>query len=285
MTRFSLALGIAALFVLSSIPAAARQSQRSEPDIDWEECPCEGDLGNAIVNVPGGLMFTGKAGARQFLELTGNIPKGNEAGIVLRQVEGEEPWFVIFSFDNIGYIKDDEKDSIDADELLSSIREGTEAANKEREKRGYPAVHVAGWQTKPFYDTETNNLTWAILGQGSDGKVVNHSVRVLGRRGVMKADLILSPELVDTAMPQFAELVSGFDFKAGNRYREFTKGDRVAEIGLTALIAGGAGAALVKSGALGKLWKLIVLGFVALVGAVKKLFARGKTQEPQTQAP
>ena len=46
-------------------------------------------------------------------------------------------------------------------------------------------------------------------------------------------------------------------FKAGSRYAEFGQGDKIAAYGLTALVAGGAGAALAKSGLLSKMWKAI----------------------------
>src|SRR3546814_16754116 len=44
-------------------------------------------------------------------------------------------WAAFFSFNETGYVKDDEK--LDPDDILSSIREGTEAPNIERERRGW----------------------------------------------------------------------------------------------------------------------------------------------------
>jgi len=62
-------------------------------------------------------------------------------------------------------------------------------------------------------------------------------------------------------------------FVPGSTYAEFNPStDDIAKAGLTALVVGGAGAALVKSGLLARLWKLIVFGIVALVAAVKRLF-------------
>jgi len=56
----------------------------------------------------------------------------------------------------------------------------------------------------------------------------------------------------------------------GQRYAEFRPGDKIAEYGLAALITGGAAAVALKTGLFQKFWKLIVLGFVALAGALKK---------------
>jgi uncharacterized membrane-anchored protein len=248
-------------------------SAQQVSDLPWQECPCSGDLGNATVDVPAGMLFLDGASVPQFMEMLQNPSDGQERGVVLGETESGESWFVIFSFNPMGYIKDDEKDSLDADAIIGSIREGTEAANKERRERGWSVVEVKGWQQAPFYDDETNNLTWAILGGGSDGDVVNHSVRLLGRRGVMSADLVTGAETVSEAMPAFDEVVAAFDYKPGERYREFTRGDRVAEIGLTALVAGGAGAALAKSGFLKSFGKAIAVGVVALLAAAKKLMS------------
>ena len=55
-------------------------------------------------------------------------------------------------FDDIGYVKDDEKSALDADAILASIRDGTEDVNKERAKRGWPAIKVVGWDQRPHYD-------------------------------------------------------------------------------------------------------------------------------------
>ena len=253
------------------VPRAAAGQDAS--DLPWQQCPCAGDLGSAMVNVPEGMAFLDRASVPKFMEMLQNPVGGDEQGVVLGETETGETWFVIFSFNPTGYIKDDEKDSLDAEAILDSIREGTEAANEARRKRGWSILDVKGWHSEPFYDASTHNLTWAILGGGSDGEVVNHSVRLLGRRGVMNADLVTDPENVAAALASFDEVVSGFDYKPGERYREFTRGDRVAEIGLTALVAGGAGVALAKSGFLKQFGKALLLGIVALFAGAKKMLS------------
>jgi len=279
MQRRIVACVVGAAAVLSATVGMRGQEQTT--DIRWQAGPSVGSLGDiAQITVPEGFRFTGQAGTRTFLELTQNPTNGSELGILLPESAEAGRWFVVFDFNSIGYVKDDEKDKLDADDMIANIREGTEAANEERKRRGWATMSIVGWRTPPFYDTRTNNLTWAIAGAGQDGNVVNYSVRLLGRRGVMNVDLVLSPEEVDAVVPAFEKVLGGFTFKPGSRYAEFVQGDKVAAYGLTALVAGGAGAALAKSGLLGKLWKAIVLGVIALVAAIKKLFGRGGN-EPQ----
>ena len=50
---------------------------------------------------------------------------------------------MVFEYDDSGYVKDDDKDELDADAMLASIREGTEQANVERKRcecRGHASI-------------------------------------------------------------------------------------------------------------------------------------------------
>ena len=223
--------------------------------------------------MPKGYLFTGKKGAQTLLELTHNLPSGDEVGALLPGSEDQD-WFVIFEFDQIGLVKDEEKDKLDADKILDAIQKGTEEANSERQKRGWPAFHVVGWERSPFYDDQTHNLTWAIRGRSdSGGPSVNHSVRLLGRRGIMRVDLVMGPEEYAASLSDFNNLLTGFTFQQGHRYADFVRGDKVAKYGLTALILGGAGAAAVKTGLLAKAWKLILFAILALKKLIIVVFA------------
>jgi uncharacterized membrane-anchored protein len=270
---------------LAAVPTTAAAQMDKIP---WEKGPTKGQLGSeATIAVPAGCLFTGTRGAKLFLEMTQNPSSGNERGVVLCQADSTaEPWFVLFSYDQSGYVKDDEGSKLDADAILESVRQGTEESNSERQKRGWGTLTVEGWATKPFYDRATNNLTWAITAHdNTGGRSVNHSVRLLGRGGVMHADLVATPQQLTGLVPTFNAMVSGFTYEAGYKYAEWRPGDKVAAYGLTALVAGGAGVALVKSGLLVKFWKLIVAGFAAAAAAVKRMWARitGKRNEVQPQ--
>ena len=248
----------------------------------------------AKLSVPKGFLFTGKQGTQKLLELTQNIPTGAEVGAIVPQRKGDEAiWFVTFEFHEVGFINDNEKDKMDADALFKSIQDGTEENNKMRAEKGWPAFHVVSWQRQPFYDQETNNLTWAVLGRDEKGmESVNHSIRILGRHGTMNVDLVMSPEQYSEVLPEFNKLVAGFSYHEGHRYADYVSGDKVAGYGLTALIAGGAGAVAVKTGILMKMWKFIVTIFIAAWKAIlavavavlawlKKMFNRitGRKQE------
>src|SRR4029077_14977338 len=108
----------------------------------------------------------------------------------------------------------------------------------------------------PHYDTESNNLVWAIKGESENQAIVNHHTRRLGRGGVMSVGLVADPKILSKAITSFDDMMSKFQFIEGQKYSEFRSGDKIAEYGLTALVTGGAAAIAVKSGALKWLWKL-----------------------------
>jgi len=263
-----------AVVVLMLIPAAAAAQADKIP---WTKGPLKGVLGGeATIGVPANCLFTGTDGVKMFLEVTENPVSGNERGVVMcQEANSAEPWFVLFSYDKSGYVKDDEGSSLDADAILASVRSGTEAANRERKRRGWGTLTVEGWTTQPFYDRTTNNLTWAIVARDNNGgRSVNHSVRLLGRGGVMHADLVTTPDQLQGLVPTFNNMIAGFTYSSGFKYAEWRPGDKVAAYGLTALVAGGAGVALVKSGLLMKFWKLIVVGVAAGFAALKRMWAK-----------
>lgn len=289
------ALFFLALFALlvSVVGVAQEPPSQQQVKINWQDGPTIGQLGSiAQLKLPAGYRFTGKEGALTVMELTHNPSSGRELGVVI-PAGGDVKWFMTFEFSDSGYVKDDDKDKLDSDAILKSIQEGTEAANEERRKHGWKPFHVTGWRTQPFYDPLTHNLTWAIDGRGDDSTTpgsVNHSIRLLGRGGTMDVDLVVAPEDYTASLPQFNAVISGFSYVQGQRYADFRAGDKVAKYGLAALIAGGAGAVLLKTGLLAKFWKLIVVGIAAIAGFIKKIFGsifgskETKVEDPNKQA-
>lgn len=263
--------------------------------IPWTRGPVTGKLGDvAQVDVPQNCRFTSGDGVKAFMDATENPMSGDEVGVLLCPTASADSsvWFVVFSYRFTGYVKDDEKASLDSDKILASLKEGNEAGNAERRKLGWETIDIIGWDAPPFYDANTNNLTWAVRAktERSTEETLNRSVRLLGRGGVMEADVVASATGMRYAVPEFDSILTGYEFVAGQKYSEWQPGDKVAEFGLTALIAGGAGVAAAKLGFFGKAWKLILAALLVLkkgiivvivaVGALlKKLFGK---KEPAT---
>ncbi|MCA9152116.1 MAG: DUF2167 domain-containing protein [Planctomycetales bacterium] len=199
---------------------------------------------------------------------------------------GEDGWGVIVSFDESGYISDEDAQSIDYNELLAKMRSMEKENNDARRAAGYESVHLEGWATPPHYDSETKKLHWAkelTFGDGAEAShVLNYNIRVLGRRGYLELNAvadILQLGQIEEAIPS---VLTAVEFNDGHRYVDFdpTK-DRVAEYGIAALVLGGVAA---KSGLLKGVFalllaakKLVVVGVLAVGGFISKLFGRKAT--------
>jgi len=266
LLRYTLTL--LTLFCCLVIASTATFAQDDESP--WIEGPAMVDVGNNLAQLDLGeaYAYTGADTTQQIMEMMGNVTSGTEVGMLIPTAE-EESWFIIFEHDAIGYVPDDEKDDLDATAILDSIREGTEAANEYRIEQGIAPLNVIGWHTKPFYDTQTNNLVWSVLAESEDEtgteQSVNHNIRILGRTGYMSAVLVADPTELDQLIPETEAILANFSYKPGKKYADYIQGDKLAEYGLTALVAGGVGAAAVKTGFLNVILKNIKLVGIAIL--------------------
>ncbi len=233
--------------------------------------------GVATMDVPAGYWFVPKEGMPMFDKTIENLHDPKSVGVL---VKGDMQTVVYFSFDPIGYVNDDEPD-LDAAEILSGMREGTTQSNAQRASMGYPAIELIGWVKEPFYNDKTQSLEWALsfreVGQPGDG-TANYNTRRLGREGVMSVTLATSPDKVPAAVTEMNTNLANFAYVPGKDYASFKEGDRMAEIGLGALVAGGGALALAKVGFFKKFWKILVAGGAVLVGGIAKLFGRKKRE-------
>lgn len=264
--------------------AGAAAAPEAPPRFDWQPGPVRAPIGEdlAEVEVPKGYMVLDAANTQRLLEYMQNPVSGSELATIAPAREDGD-WFMLFEWSDIGYVKDDEGKDLDADAILDSIRKGTAAANQERKKRGWSTLEVVGWQEKPHYDSDTHNLTWAIIGASDGQRSINRTVKLLGRRGVMTAVLVAPPEGLAAAARESDTLLAAYHFLPGSTYAEYVPGkDKLAKIGLAALIVGGAGAALVKSGLLVRFWKVIVGAVVALGAGIKRVFGSTRAEDSPT---
>ena len=276
-------LRLSAIAGLAMVTAITAPLAAQDQEIPWEDGPVDGSLGTqSKVKVADGCRFTAAEGTQAFMRMTENPTNGRERGTALCHVvraDGDTSyWFAVFEWDASGYVKDDEKGNIDGDAILKSLKEGNQAGNRERRKQGWSTIDLIGWERAPYYDDQTKNLTWATLLRDTTGsETINHSVRLLGRAGVISVDLVTSKEDYAAALPAFEELIATHEYLEGHRYSEWREGDKIAAYGLTALVAGGAGVLAAQTGLLAKLWKVIAGVVVAAIAGIKRLFG-GKKQ-------
>ncbi len=251
--------------------------------------------GVAKISLPDGFRYLDPAGTESVLnKLWGNPGGGGTLGMIVPAkfdpLRGNS-WAVILSFDEDGYVKDDDAAKINYTDLLKQMQEGVAAASKEREKEGYPSIELIGWAAPPRYDATTHKMYWAkeIKFGDSATHTLNYNIRILGRRGVLVLNAVASiaqlPQ-VEAATPELLHMV---DFQEGHRYTDFAPStDKVATYGLAALVAGGIAA---KVGLFKGLWvailalkKFIIIAAVAIGGFFKRLITGNKKPAPAEPA-
>ena len=265
--------------------ASQQQAQQQEQQLfheinqlHWIEGPAQVEVGtNATFDVPAGYRYIGPMDTVRFMELNQNLPPPDGTTAF---APDNFSWFATFTYVDSGHVPDNDKP--DADSVLQELKSNQAIANKELAARGWPTMHVIGWKYPPFYDTGTNNLSWAVdLSSSDGGEVINYNTRLLGRTGYTAVTLVADPNNLAQEFGQFKSAITGYQYLPAQTYQAFKPGDKVAKYGLAALITGGAVAVAVKTGlwkiiagALVAGWKFIAAAIVALLASITRFFKR-----------
>ena len=241
--------------------------------------------GLAKIRVPEEFRFLDSKDANTVLSrLWGNPPDSTTLGLIVPakiSVASEEAWAVIITYDEDGYVKDDEAEKMDYDKLLKQKREDTNEDSKRREKAGYGSIDLVGWATPPRYDKGTHKMYWAMELKfgGNSENTLNYNIRMLGRRGVLVLNAVAGMsqlQEIESAAPAVLAMV---DFQEGHRYTDFNAStDKVATYGLAALVIGGLAAkgglfkGLIVAALAAK--KLLIVAAVAVAAWLKKVFGK-----------
>jgi uncharacterized membrane-anchored protein len=284
-TRLAAALAFAGSFSLA-LPAVG-QSSVPLPDvqpIEWVSGPTSVPLGAlAQIQIPEGFKFTDQRGARLLLErMKKQVPEGLLGILNASALAGGS--LILIQQASIGYVKDAANEQVDAAVVLSGIRDSVERENAGRAKRGQETITAVEWELKPLYDAESHTLEWALRAESKSGSLVNHTVRVLGRRGGI--DVIASkPYKGFVELSNLKAIAKAVTFNEGERYADYRAGDKVAGLSLAELItldnvqqqAGSPEAATAANASARTAWiwpAVIGLGVVALVALIIRLIRK-----------
>jgi uncharacterized membrane-anchored protein len=286
------AIGVVfAILTLSVLAAAQTLPEEFEAKLGYQTGKIVLPNGIASIQLPDSFRFIGPEGSRRLLVQAWGNPDASAEGVLGMLIPSDvspvtdEGWGIVITYEEDGYVDDSDAAKINYDKLLAQMQEGTAATNEERKKAGFEPITLVGWAEPPHYDASEHKLYWAkeLAFGKSDEHTLNYSIRILGRRGVLVLNAVAGMNQLEAVREPAKTLLSAVDFSEGLRYRDYISGDKVASYGVTALIAGGAGAVAVKAGLFKKFWKLIVLGVAALGGALKKIFgSRTRAQENPT---
>jgi uncharacterized membrane-anchored protein len=245
-------------------------------------------LDQATLTVPAGEIFIPTGEGTRILRALGNTINGTTYQGIVLGTKPSDGWIVVVRYFKDGYIKDDDAKSWNADELLQSLKDGNEEANKDRAARGFPPIEVIGWIEKPTYDPVTHRLVWSLSSRHKGEPAgaatgVNYNTYALGRDGYFSLNLLTNSARIGADKAVAHDLLAALDYDSGRRYQDFNAStDRIATYGIIALVGGLAAKKLGLLALIGafvlKFAKVILLGAAAFFGGIFKLFSRKKAQ-------
>jgi len=243
------------------------------------------DSGNATLTVPKGFQFLDRDQSMYVLtELWGNPADSTVLGMLVtagRGVLGDNSWAYTISYDQMGYVEDDDAEDINYDDLLKEQQGEYETENPARLEQGFPAIQFVGWASEPFYDKDKKILHWAKeIKFGEDTlNTLNYNLRVLGRKGLFMLNAVATMKQLPEVKSSLNDVINSVKFDNGSKYADFDPDvDEVAAWTIGGLVAGKILAKIGFFAVLLKFWKLIALGVVAAAGGVWK-FISGRKKE------
>ncbi|CAN5577110.1 hypothetical protein BH11CYA1_BH11CYA1_38910 [soil metagenome] len=256
----------------------------------------------AVVKLPKDFRFVEPTKAIAFLKQQGSSGEG-VLGIIAPEKDSPDMYFIVCRYEDCGYVTEDDADKINANDLLKSFKESNKEQNEERIAQKIQPYYVGGWAEPPRYDKADHQMIWAIEVKDVDSAeappdTINYNTRMLGRRGVLSMNLVVSPKELDMGKAKVATLLQNVKYNKGQTYAEYVPGtDKAAGYGLAGLIlGGGAMAAAAKFGIFGALWKwglgillvlkkFIVIGIVGIAAVISKFFkGKGKSSDSSSTA-
>ncbi len=241
-------------------------------------------IDQAVMKLPQGYAFIPKAEGSRIMRSMGNSVSDSQfVGLFMGTNPGDD-WIIEVEYTKEGYVKDEEAKNWNADELLQGLKDGTEAANRDRAERGFTEIEILRWIEPPAYDSTTHRLVWSMLykqkgAPDTAAKGVNYNTYALGRDGYFSLNLLTDADDVAKDKVAAHDLLGALWYNPGRRYEDFNAStDHIAEYGIAALIAGVVAKKLGWFALLGvfiaKFAKLFAIGAVALGAGLLNFFRR-----------
>lgn len=237
----------------------------------------------ATMKLPAGYIWIPEPAAGQYMKAVGNRVDDSELGLIFSQSESDN-WMIVAEYEPAGYIKDDDAKNWNIDEMFTSLKEGTQAANEERRSKGFPEMEIVGWVEKPNYAADTHRLIWSMSARhkGADAGApmsINYNTYALGREGFISLNLITRLQDIEKDKQHAQTLLAALEHEQGKRYADFNAStDKVAEYGLAALVGGFAAKKLgmfaLMAGFLAKFGKVFLLGGAGVAAVAAKFFKK-----------
>ncbi len=190
-------------------------------------------------------------------------------------------WWAVLEYHDLGYVKNVDDKKADLDAILRAEQSKNVSTDGTR-------VSSVEWQVPPAYNAGGHSLEWEFTAQTPSGKIINHTIALLSRHGVLDITTIrpMRNARIEYDQDPLNEMVKNITFKEGQRYSDYQAGDKLATIDIERLVVGdespvaeGHGMAAHSARKM-KIWALSAAGGgVAVVGCVVLLSRRSRKRK------
>ena len=207
----------------------------------------------------------------------------DDSNMLLRSDKG---YNLFISSNKDGYVKIDDWKNVDTDAWIKELNENAKKIAIERKRKNIDYALNFKWIKKPELDRKKNMVFYAYEVSWNDGSNSLESISlVLGKDGY--ATLVFTTVDMETPFSQLTKKYKSkaetFKFNEGSTYSEYKTGDKIAAVGIGALLATTLGIKALNPGllaTLGKLfakfWFIILLPFIFIGKLMSGLTKRKK---------
>lgn len=256
-----------------------------EASLKYQSGKINFSTGNATLNVPKGFKYLDAKQTQYVLsDLWGNPKDLTVLGSIVPENRGvtyADSWMFVISYQEDGYVEDDDASDINYDDLLKEMKADMQTENAERIKQGFDSATLVGWASKPFYDENLKVLHWAkeIKFGKSETNTLNYDLRVLGRKGMFNLSAVANMTELKEVKASIPNILNSVQFNEGNKYSDFDSStDTVAAWTIGGLVAGKVLAKVGFFAIIAKFGKVIFLALAGAFVAIKKFFFGKKDQ-------
>lgn len=241
---------------------------------------------HATLAVPEGFEFLGEEDACHLLvDYWDNQEERVKDGLLgILIPAGSQAFYQItvaylVSYNNCGYIKDDDANSVDYTKMLKDIQKSEKEENEKLPEED--RLSTLRWEYTPKYLNDCHVLVWAKRIGSKNGESVNYDMRVLGKDGIVSLMAVIDAEDGPEVKQKEQSIINSLVYDKGFAYSDFDSSrDRVSDWTIGGLVAG---SILAKTGFFAKIgifllkfWKIIA---VAVAGGLGAFFKKKKKDE------
>ena len=257
-----------ALAIDLKIPKTDEEWNKAMDSLNWKEGPSlvNYNEANSKINISSNFSILEKEDAHQILYWLNGT---NFDYVDVYAINKSNEQYMFFYTDS-GYVKTDDWTDVDPDQFIKEIRENYKTSNDTRKKNGQPTILNVSWKKKPYLDGVYNSVYYALNVDWSDNKSsAEGTAIILGKEGYTTASYVAGDNGYQEQM--LLNLSKIHKFNATKEYKDWKSGDKVAAVGIGALLATTLGVKALKPGIIAagllllkKFWFIIFLPFIWL---------------------